>query len=135
MRITLAVFKIVGNFPVEKDKLHILARCSDIWSWTRCKILVGILLGPQDLLMLRYITLQISSLFVAFIMKESLFFADKKILKDLLENWIFDRTVSAIDVKKLLKVFAIATGLLMYFYHFWLWMVCHCFYVSFTLEI
>ena len=25
----------------------------DIWSWTRCKILVGILLGPRDLLMLR----------------------------------------------------------------------------------
>ena len=53
MGITLAVFKIVGNIPVEKDKLHIVARCLDIWSWTRYKILVGILLGPQDLLMLR----------------------------------------------------------------------------------
>ena len=53
MGITLAVFKIVGNIPVEKDKLHIVARCLDVWSWTRCKILVGILLGPQDLLMLR----------------------------------------------------------------------------------
>ena len=49
MAITLAVFKIVGNIPVEKDKLHIVARCLDIWSWTRCKILVGILLGSHYL--------------------------------------------------------------------------------------
>ena len=46
------------------------------------------------------ITLQISSLFVAVIMKESLFFVDKKLLKDLFENLIFDRAVSATDVKK-----------------------------------
>ena len=116
MNITLAVFKIVGNrnIPVEKDKLHIVARCLDILSWIRCKILVGILLGPQDLLMLRDITLQIFSLFVAVIMKESLFFVDKKLLKDLFENLIFDCSVSATDVKRLLKVFAIAIGSLMY---------------------
>ena len=117
MKITLAVFKIVGNrnIPVEKDKLHIVARCLDILSWISCKILVGILLGPQDLLMLRDdITLQISSLFVAVIMKESLFFVDKKLLKDLFENLIFDCSVSATDVKRLLKVFAIAIGSLMY---------------------
>ena len=116
MKITLAVFKIVGNrnIPVEKDKLHIVARCLDILSWIRCKILVGILLGPQDLLMLRDITLQIFSLFVAVIMKESLFFVDKKLLKDLFENLIFDCSVSATDVKRLLKVFAIAIGSLMY---------------------
>ena len=116
MKITLAVFKIVGNrnTPVEKDKLHIVARCLDILSWIRCKILVGILLGPQDLLMLRDITLQIFSLFVAVIMKESLFFVDKKLLKDLFENLIFDCSVSATDVKRLLKVFAIAIGSLMY---------------------
>ena len=66
MRITLAVFKTVRNIPTEKGKLHIVARCLDIWSWTRCKILVGI----QDLLILRDdIVLQISSLFVAVIMK------------------------------------------------------------------
>ena len=116
MKITLAVFKIVGNrnIPVEKDKLHIVARCLDILSWIRCKILVGILLGPQDLLMLRDITLQIFSLFVAVIMKESLFFVHKKLLKDLFENLIFDCSVSATDVKRLLKVFAIAIGSLMY---------------------
>ena len=60
----------------------IVARCLDIWSWIRCKVLVGIPLGPQDLSMLRDdITLQISSLFVAFIMKESLFFVHKKPLR------------------------------------------------------
>ena len=83
-------FKIVGNIPTEKYKSHIVARCLDIRSWTRCKILVGILLGPQDLLTLRDITLQISFLFAAVIVKESLFFVEKKLLKDLFENLIFD---------------------------------------------
>ena len=32
MGITLAVFKIIGDIPVEKDKLHIVASCLDIWS-------------------------------------------------------------------------------------------------------
>ena len=49
MGITLAVFKIVGNISVEKDKSFIVAKCLDIWSLTRCKIWVGILLGPQDI--------------------------------------------------------------------------------------
>ena len=61
------------------------------------------------------ITLQISFLFVTIIMKESLFFVDKKLLKDLFENLIFDRAVSAIDVKRLLKLFAIAIESLMFF--------------------
>ena len=43
-------------------------------------------------------------------MKKPLFFVDKKLLKDLFENLIFDWAVSAIDVKKWLKVFAIAIG-------------------------
>ena len=72
--------KIVGNMLVEKYKLHIVARCVDISSWTRCKFLVGILLGPQDLIMLRDITLRISS-FVAVIMKEPLIFVYKKLLR------------------------------------------------------
>ena len=53
MEITLAVFKIAGKTPVENDKLQIVARWFDIWSWRKCKTLVGILLGPQDLLLLR----------------------------------------------------------------------------------
>ena len=126
MGVTLAVFKIVGNISVEKDKLHIVARCLDIWYWTRCKLLAGILLGPQDLLMLRDdITLQISSLFVAVIMKESLLFVDKKLLKDLFENLTFDWTVSAIDVNLQLRL-----GHWCIFCHFWLGMLWHCFYVS-----
>ena len=120
MGITLTVFKIVGNIPVEKDKLHIDAILLHIvGSWIWCKILVEILLASQDLLMLRgNITLQISSLFVAFIMEEPLFSVDKNLLNDLFENLIFDRRVSAIDVKKLLKVFAIVIGSLMHFSSF-----------------
>ena len=57
-------------------------------------------------------TLQISSIFVAVTMKESLFFVDKKLLS------LVDWTVSAIDVKTSLKVFAIAIGSLMYFSSF-----------------
>ena len=136
MGITLAVFEIVGNILVEKDKLHIVARCLDIWSWIRCKILVGILLGPQDLSIFRDDSiLQISTMFVAVIMKDSLFFVNKKLRKDLFENLIFDWTVSATDVKKLLKVLGLRLGHWYIFHHFWLWMVCHYFYVSLTLEI
>ena len=57
-------------------------------------------------------TLQISSIFVAVTMKESLFVVDKKLLS------LVDWTVSAIDVKTSLKVFAIAIGSLMYFSSF-----------------
>ena len=46
MGITLPVFKIAVNIPIKKDKLHIVARCLNI----RCKILLGMLLVPQDLL-------------------------------------------------------------------------------------
>ena len=53
MEITLPVFRIAGKTPVENDRLQIVARCFDIWSWRRCKTLGRILLGPQDLLVLR----------------------------------------------------------------------------------
>ena len=79
MGITLPVFKLAWNIAVEKDKLHIVARCLDIWFWTECKILVRILLGPQELLILRdYIILQTSSLFLEVFMKELLLFVEKK---------------------------------------------------------
>ena len=54
-------------------------------------------------------------LFVEVIMKESLISDDKKFLNDLFENLIFEWTISATEVKKLLKVLAIETGSLMYF--------------------
>ena len=118
MGITLAVFKIVGNIPVEEDPLVIVARYLNIWSLTRYKILVGILLGPQDLLILRDdIILKISSLFVAVVKKSHCFLLMKN-LNGLFENFIFNWTVSAIDVKNSLKVFAIAIGSLMHFSSF-----------------
>ena len=65
-------------------------------------MLVGMLLGPQDLLILRDdIILQISSLFVEVDRKESLFFVDKKLPKDLFENLKLKN--SAIDAKIYLK--------------------------------
>ena len=49
------------------------------------------LLVPQDLLVLRDdMILQISSLFVEVIMKESLISDDKKVLNDLFQNLIFE---------------------------------------------
>ena len=116
MGITLAVFRIAGKAPVENDKLQIVERWFHVWSWGRSKTSVGMLLGPQDSLVLRDdIILKISSLFVEVIMKESLIYDDKKFLNDLFENLIFEWTISATEVKKLLKVLAIETGSLMYF--------------------
>ena len=78
IRITLAFFKIVGNIPGEKDKLDIVAKCLHIWYWTRWKISVGILLGPQNLLILKdEIILEISSLFVAAMTKVVVFCWEK----------------------------------------------------------
>ena len=77
MEITLAVFRIAGKTPLENDKLQIVARWFDIWSWRRCKTLVRILLYPQDLLVLRDdIILQIYFLSVEVIMKQSLMSED-----------------------------------------------------------
>ena len=53
MGITLAVFRKSGKTHVENDKLQIVARWFDIWSRRRCKTFVAILLGPQDLYVLR----------------------------------------------------------------------------------
>ena len=48
-------------------------------------------------------------------MKESLISDDKKFLNDLFENLIFEWTISATEMKKILKVLAIETGSLMNF--------------------
>ena len=87
----MAVFRIAGKTLAENDKLQIVARWFDILFLRRCKTLVGTLLGPQDLLLLRdVIILLISSLFVEVIKKESFISDDKNLLNDLFENWIFD---------------------------------------------
>ena len=52
MGITLAVFRIAGKTPVENDKLQIVARWL-IFGLEEGVNTVGILLGPQDLLLLR----------------------------------------------------------------------------------
>ena len=100
MGITLAVFKIAGNIPVEKDKLHIVSRYLDFDLWQDIKILLGPILILRDDIFCKFF-----SLFVAVIMKESLFFDDKKLQKDFFENVIFDWTVPAIYVS--VKVFFI----------------------------
>ena len=48
MGITLAAFRIAGKIPLENYK-----RWFDICSWIRHKTLVGILLGLQDLLVMK----------------------------------------------------------------------------------
>ena len=106
MGITLPIFK---SIPVESGKLQIVARCLDIWSWTRCTILVGMLLEPEDVLILSHDTiLKISSLFATVVMKESLLFVDKKNSKvsvwksyfwlDSLRNWFENVTESICDL-------------------------------------
>ena len=133
MGIAFTVFKTSKKYSC-RERLHIVARCLDIWSWTRCKVLVGMLLGPQDLLILRDdIILQISSLFVAVDRKESLFFVDKKLPKDLFENLKLKN--SAIDAKIYLKYLWLWLGPWCIFYHFWLWMVCHCFLIIDTRDL
>ena len=97
---------MVGNIPVEKDKLHRVAKYLDIWSWTRCKILVGILLGPQYILILRDdIILQISSFFVAVIMTESLSFVDKIFRRICLKTWFLAEQSQQLMWKSYLKYF------------------------------
>lgn len=48
-------------------------------------------------------------------MKESLIADDKRFLNDLFENLIFEWTISAIEVKQLLKLLAIENESLIYF--------------------
>ena len=129
MRITLPVFKLVWNIPVEKDKLHIVARYLDIWFWAGCKILVRILLGPQELLILRdYIILQISSLFLEVIMKELLLFVEKKTSEGIV--WKLDFWLNSHNnwcKKSYWKSWRLRLGHWCIFHNFWL----HC-VINFT---
>ena len=61
MGITLAVFKIVGNIPVERDKLLIVARCLDIYhTWVilgaayRHKLKHSLLGVPRKIVLLKF---------------------------------------------------------------------------------
>ena len=48
--VTLANFKLFGKMPVEKERLIILERGTDISPFRKDRILDGILKGPVDLL-------------------------------------------------------------------------------------
>ena len=49
----MVFLRIAGKMPVENDKLPIVARWFDVWSWKRCKTLVRILLVSKDLIVLK----------------------------------------------------------------------------------
>ena len=123
----MAVFKIVENIPVEKDKLHIVARCFDIWSWTRCKILVGILLGPQDLLLLRDDIFCKFTLYLWQLMKESFFLLIKNSWRICLKPWFLTEQSQQLMWTIYWKYLQLWWGHWCILHHFWLWMVCHCF--------
>ena len=53
MGITLAVLKIVGYIPEEKERLKISTRWVEIYFFSNFNILFGILFEPEDLLSLR----------------------------------------------------------------------------------
>ena len=95
--LTLTVFRIAGKNSLGNDKWKIVARWFDIWSWIRCKTLVGIPLGQQDLLRDDFF-LYISSLFVEVIIKKSLNSDDTKFLNDLFENLIFENLIWKFDI-------------------------------------
>ena len=57
IRITPGKYLEITGICVPKNSdqpVQIVAGRFDIWSWRRCKTLVGMLLGPQDLLVLRH---------------------------------------------------------------------------------
>ena len=99
--------QITGKNPEEKSyNLQIVAGWFYIWS-ERCKTLDGILLGQQDLFLLYLQKLSWKN--------QPLISDDKKFLNDLLKNLIFAYAISATEIKRLLKEFAIEKGSLMYF--------------------
>ena len=99
----MAVFKIVENIPVEKDKLHIVARCFDIWSWTRF------------------------TLYLWQLMKESFFLLIKNSWRICLKPWFLTEQSQQLMWTIYWKYLQLWWGHWCILHHFWLWMVCHCF--------
>ena len=112
MGITLAILRVSGNIPVEKDWLNKFARSGEICVLISFKIMVGMLLGPQlfDSSM-HDIRSETSVLSVGLIKKEFPFSFFKYVVKFLLLGRIFSLSLSLIDVKKLLNSFAMSEGL------------------------
>ena len=100
MGITLAVFSIEGKIPEEKEILNISGSWLEMSFLRNFNILVGILLGPTDLLESNEdMTFSISVLSVELTKKEisDLFF--RKTEKCLSENEILSFTLLAIEEK------------------------------------
>ena len=107
----MADFEELGKIPVVNDRLKISVGCFEIWTWRSFNILVGMLLGPVDLLLLREeIILEISSLVIWLKMMDSWILGGKKSEKKLLENLTLDCTFWATVEKKSLKTLAIDRG-------------------------
>ena len=82
--------KECGKIPVVNGRFKMSVRCFEIWTWRSFNILVGMLLGPVDLLLLREeIILGISSSVIWLNMIDSWILGGKKTEKDLLEKPYF----------------------------------------------
>ena len=98
-----------GKTPIVKEILKISESWVEISFLTSFSILVGILLGPNDLFESREdMTLTISYLSVGLSKKESSDQFLRKLEKCLWEYLILSLVVVAMDVKKLLNMFAIS---------------------------
>ena len=102
---------IDGKTPVEKETLKISESWVEISFLRSFSILVGILLGPVDLFGSREdMILIISYLSVGLRKKESSDLFLRKLEKCLWEYLILSLVLAAMDVKKLLNMFAISIG-------------------------
>ena len=100
MGITLAVFSIEGKMPEEKEILNISDSWLEMSFLSNFNILVGILLGPTDLLESNDdMIFTISVLSVAFTKKKILDLLLRKSEKCLCENEILSFVLLAIEEK------------------------------------
>ena len=100
MGITLAVFSIEGKIPEEKEILNISDSWLEMSFLSNFNILVGILLGPTDLLESNEdMTFSISVLSVGLTKKEILDLFLRKSEKCLCENEILSFVLLAIEEK------------------------------------
>ena len=102
---------IDGKAPVEKETLKMSESWVEISFLRSLSILVGILLGPVGLVGLKEDkTLIISYLSVGLRKKESSDLFLRKLEKCLWEYLILSLVLAAMDIKKLLNMFAISIG-------------------------
>ena len=108
---TFAILSIDGKTPVEKETLKISESWVEISFLRSFSILVGILLGLVDLFESRQdMIVIVSYLSVGLRKKKSLDLFLRKLEKCLLEYLILSLVLAAMDVKKLLNMFAISIG-------------------------